>query len=79
MPKGPGSTSDNYVFSFTHSHSRRHSLTTYSVVDRLVGIGTLSYTELSFMTLTLLQKLRATRHIVRGRNLYLFLKLTRVD
>ena len=51
MPKGPGSTLDNYVFSSTHSHSRNHSVTTYSVVDRLVGIGILSYTELSFMTL----------------------------
>ena len=62
MPKGPGSTSDNYVFSSTHSHSRTHSVTTYSVADRLVGIGTLSYTELTFVTLTLFQTLRATRH-----------------
>ena len=62
MPKRPGSTSDNYVFSSTHSHSRTHSVTTYSVADRLVGIGTLSYTELSFVILTLFQTLRATRH-----------------
>ena len=67
MPKGSGSTSENYVFSFTYSYSRTHSVITYCVVDRLVGIGTLSYTELAFMTLTLLQTLRATRHIVRVR------------
>ena len=67
MPKGPGSTFNNYVFSFTYSHSRTRSVTTYSIVDRLVCIGTLSYTELSFISLTLFQTLRATRHIVRGR------------
>ena len=59
MPKGPGSTSDNHVIAFTHSHSRTHSVTTYNVY-RLLGIDTLSFSLVSFLALSSLSLSRCT-------------------